>query len=350
MPVAKRERAAQCFARRAAYAPASGLLMSLLLLAPLACRPASPVSPPLLSDQVSRGPVSLTVSAMPTEPWVGDVVRIELRARVPKDHDAAFDALKFPDELRATVVAPADARPQLEGDLEWRQSLTIEPVASGELEIPPVVLRYGPRGAALDLELVTNPLKLKVRSALTTQDSMMQPRDISATLLPAAAPLPWWQRLAIAGGVLASAALLYGVYRVLRARAARPPPPLTPEAWALQALDGLRVREWFEQGRISPLYYRLSEVVREYIERKFALAAPEMTTEEFLAALARDRGALPYDASKLSEFMTACDIVKYAAYPARVEDAEQAVARARAFVQATASARRGSAEALGDAA
>ncbi len=63
-----------------------------------------------------------------------------------------------------------------------------------------------------------------------------------------------------------------------------------------------------------------------------------MTTEEFLAALARDQQALPYDARRLETFLAACDFVKYAGFRPGRADAESVLSTARAFVHATAAA------------
>ena len=46
----------------------------------------------------------------------------------------------------------------------------------------------------------------------------------------------------------------------------------------------------------------------------------------------------PYDASRLSDFLQACDLVKYAALRPRGEDADQALGTARVFIDATAAA------------
>jgi hypothetical protein len=45
---------------------------------------------------------------------------------------------------------------------------------------------------------------------------------------------------------------------------------------------------------------------------------------------------LPYDALRLRVFMEACDLVKYAAFAPRSEDATDALLTARAFIHATA--------------
>jgi hypothetical protein len=94
--------------------------------------------------------------------------------------------------------------------------------------------------------------------------------------------------------------------------------------------------DWVDRGRAREYYYRLTEIVRQYIERKFGIAAPEMTTEEFLNMLARDHGALPCQPDPLRYFLEACDYVKYAALQPRRDDAEGALATARSFVHATA--------------
>ncbi|RMF81630.1 MAG: hypothetical protein D6744_06940 [Planctomycetota bacterium] len=107
---------------------------------------------------------------------------------------------------------------------------------------------------------------------------------------------------------------------------------------AMRELAELSSGDHFERGAVREFYYRLSEIVRVYIERKFGLAAPEMTTEEFLVRLARDRSAVPYDADRLRAFLEECDRVKYAAYEPRREDGEQSISAARAFVDATAAA------------
>jgi hypothetical protein len=143
---------------------------------------------------------------------------------------------------------------------------------------------------------------------------------------------------AIVGGVVAGIAAIIAMILWLERRARRPAPPILPEVWALRALAELETANLVETGQAKVFYYRLSEIVRVYIERKFGLAAPEMTTEEFLNTLARNRGALPFDADRLREFLQACDLVKYAAFTPAGSDAEQALGTARAFIDATAAA------------
>jgi hypothetical protein len=308
------------------------------------CRPKEPPEPPSVSDTVERGPFSFSVEVTPRQVWVGDPVTIDLRVHTPNEHVVQFPSEQDLGDLLVRHVETTGPRPAADGGLDRRQVFTAESLASGVVEVPSLTVKYGRKPTepgsepSFAHELVAKPLEIEVRSALTTQDSVLNPRDITGTLLPPREPLSAWVWLAIIGAMLAGSGAIAALVVWLRRRARRPPPPVLPEVWALRALGELVVADLLERGQAREFYYRLSEIVRVYVERKFGLAAPEMTTEEFLVALARDRGAVPYDADRLRVFLEACDLVKYAALYPRQEDAEHALGSARAFVDATAAA------------
>ena len=68
------------------------------------------------------------------------------------------------------------------------------------------------------------------------------------------------------------------------------------------------------RGEIKLFYNRLGNILRNYVENRFGLRAPERTTEEFLHEL-RESDALD-DSHKriLKAFLEHCDLVKFAAY------------------------------------
>jgi hypothetical protein len=305
------------------------------------CRPSPPPAPESLTSTAERGPIRFSVEVSPTQVWIADPITVRLTAKTPDDTQVQFpDASAFGD-VAVRPLEPAESRPAAEGSQLWRQAFVVESFVSGTVDIPPLVLKYATKPAdgstpAFDNELVTDTLKVEVRSALTSQDSVTAPRDITGTRVPAREPWKWWQIAALAASALAAGGIAYWAYRAIRRRLLRPPPPVEPEVWALRELETLSRRDWIASGQVREYYYRLSEIVRRYIELKFHLAAPEMTTEEFLTALSRNQSALPYDALRLRVFMEACDLVKYAAFAPRSEDATDALLTARAFIHATA--------------
>ncbi len=101
---------------------------------------------------------------------------------------------------------------------------------------------------------------------------------------------------------------------------------------ALESLTRLRRAALLESGRQPEFYVRLSGIVREYVEGRFQVRAPEMTTEEFLQA-AQSKRELPAEyRSGLSEFLREADLVKFARHLPTVEQGEKAFEAAREFV------------------
>src|SRR5207245_506058 len=76
-------------------------------------------------------------------------------------------------------------------------------------------------------------------------------------------------------------------------RAAPSAPRRPPHEIAAAELERLRGRRLVEHGAFKEYYSALSDIVRRYLEDRFKLRAPEMTTEEFLLATARDGRLMP---------------------------------------------------------
>jgi hypothetical protein len=141
----------------------------------------------------------------------------------------------------------------------------------------------------------------------------------------------YWTLAALA--LLALAALIWRRWRkrAKPAAADNGPPPLPPDAEALQLLDALAA-----DGDLDPkqFYFRLSNIVRLYVERRFAIPAAEMTTEELLPRVDR----LPMEAElaqTLKAFCHAADPVKFAGAPAGTDRMAHDLAFARNFVHRT---------------
>ena len=72
-------------------------------------------------------------------------------------------------------------------------------------------------------------------------------------------------------------------------------------------------------GPRSNRSWKISGIIRHYLENRFALKAPEMTTEEFLFYV-RDYGSLISEhKALLKEFLVACDMVKFAKHTPTVD-------------------------------
>ncbi len=146
-----------------------------------------------------------------------------------------------------------------------------------------------------------------------------------------------WQWLLYLAAAMALLAGLLILARWLWKRRKRPQaeiyasPPIPPDMEAYAALDALAVEKGLNPKQF---YFRLSAVLRRYIERRFNFPAAEMTTEELLPQV--DRIAL--DASLALELKTFCrqtDPIKFAGAAARQGRLARDLAFSRNFVRQT---------------
>ncbi len=138
-------------------------------------------------------------------------------------------------------------------------------------------------------------------------------------------------------GILALLALIYLVWRLWQRRerathASPAPAPLAPDVLAYQALDALAADDSVDAKQF---YFRLSAILRRYIEGRYTLPAAEMTTEELLPRI--DGLTLPVDlVQPLKTFCRATDPIKFAGSIPAPESMARDLAFARDFVRRSA--------------
>ena len=109
---------------------------------------------------------------------------------------------------------------------------------------------------------------------------------------------------------------------------------LSPRERALRELASLLAADLPGRGRFKDYYVELTMVVRRYVERRYAIRAPKLTTEQFLAAARSDPAFPGPSVAPLGAFLEAADLVKFAGVSATRETAAEAAARARAYLDA----------------
>ena len=141
---------------------------------------------------------------------------------------------------------------------------------------------------------------------------------------------------------LAAAVLLLGggaVFQWLRRkrnREASPEPILPAHTIAFLELQRLLDEKLPERGLFKLFYGRISDVLRGYLENRFALPASTLTTQEFLETIGRSSVVLaPEPLNLLDAFLAYCDLVKFAEHQATSEEAYKTVDACRAFIEAT---------------
>jgi hypothetical protein len=145
-------------------------------------------------------------------------------------------------------------------------------------------------------------------------------------------PPPWWHAWPWAAGAGAGAgALALGAY-ALRRRMRRPEDPATTARRRLA-----RARTLLEARDVKGFAAAVSEALREYLEARFEIRAPRLTTEEFIAAAAeREHSPLAAHRPLLADFLQRADRAKFGGYVLDADEMHGMEASALRFVETTA--------------
>ena len=143
--------------------------------------------------------------------------------------------------------------------------------------------------------------------------------DIRDLKPPLVIPDVW---LWIWGALIALALIVaaYFAWRYWRKKASIPPViPIIPphERARLKLQEALALL-----SEPKPFCILVSDTVRWYLEERFHFRAPERTTEEFLYELQSTNLLLPDQKASLGEFLSLCDMVKFARYEPGVNELE----------------------------
>ncbi len=318
-----------------------------------------------ITKTASEGPVTLSLTVRPADLPFDKHAELSVEALAPKgvnvdlaDYEHGIEGGEHQFEYRLRRVERHTADPMPDGKLRWTQKYAIEFFLPGEYDLPAAELKYteplapsrtnapaldsenksadaGATNEKLPHELKTETIKIVARA---TEQAKLSPEELKkiATLPPVELREPWsrWWLLA---PVALFAAIGLMVWQIRRTRAMRVEPVIVIPAheWARSQIASLIAADLIARGLVQEFYYRISAIVRGYIERRYEVNAPEMTTEEFLAAAARDRRFDAAATRELQRFLTACDLVKYARHRPVAGEWDDLLKTASDFVERT---------------
>lgn len=309
-----------------------------------------------LEKTFERGPLTVHVKVEKEEITIADTVRVRFDAISDETYEvemptmAAFlageenwgilDYTSLPDRL-------------LQDDKILRSKLArLEPVVSGTYNIPAlpfIFYKKSEKDAPADpclppafgarpeetFELVTEAVPVEVISLIDEEQADLDISGIKDVAAPEETNRAGWYILIGAGTILITAAII--VFILIRRKQTPQETKILVSAHELayQRLRKLAEENLIEQDRVKEFYERISTILRWYIEHRFRLRAPERTTEEFLNEM-RQTDVLNLDQQRmLSEFLTHCDLVKFARYGPTEQEIQHTFDLTKNFIEAT---------------
>jgi len=324
-----------------AYVATALALTGLVLDAGMSRAASAEDSKPLEAASES-GPVRAIVRLAPPEPAIGDPLALELEVHAEPDVELlmpefgeALDRFSIVDFTRSEEADDA-------GGTISRQRYTLAPSRSGAQVIPPLLVEFIDRRPGREpapegedaYELLTVPLEFEVASALPEGASLELRAPLGklgAREMPGRARVLW--------ALIALVAVAGGGYLGLRAFAAWRSRSLRRSAYDLAKaeLDALLMAPRPGAHEMDAFFVALSGIVRRYLENRFGLRSPELTTEEFVQELANSPDLVRSHQRLLREFLGRADLVKFAHVVPDPADVELSLDHARSFLEATRS-------------
>ena len=204
---------------------------------------------------------------------VSDILRTQLPSEQERQELQQVFILTAWEQGRKNIPALAFALPN--GDSLRTSNLTVQ------VEFPP--LPTGDSTALADIKPI-------METSATWQDYL------------------FWALLPL--GLLLLGLLAWGLYRWFKSRVKTP--PLSPEAWALQALQELESKQLIDKGKVVDYHAAISYILRDYLNRRFPqVKALESPLQEFLPRLPQNYLALTTKL-RLQEVLETADLVKFA--------------------------------------
>lgn len=111
-------------------------------------------------------------------------------------------------------------------------------------------------------------------------------------------------------------------------------PYIPPYERAIRGLDGVKAQKLWQTGKVKEYHSDITDILRKYIDERFDVPAPEMTSGEILDQL---KGHSDADASRdnLKQILILADFVKFAKYSPLPDENELSLMNAYLFVNHT---------------
>ncbi|NRF40453.1 BatD family protein [Pedobacter foliorum] len=185
----------------------------------------------------------------------------------------------------------------------------------------------------------TDPVPLQVTSVVV--DTTKAIYDIKQPLAVRYSFFDWlrdhWQWVVVSLlGVVLIAGLLYYFWQKRKNRpVAAVVKPLVPaDVTAINKLVVLRDKKLWQQEEVKQYHIELTDILREYLEKRYQIKALEQTSDEIFAGL-RHMEITDQNRNKLHQILMLADLVKFAKGKPLNSENEQSIENAISFVTDT---------------
>lgn len=288
-----------------------------------------------LSTTTTPGLPEVKVEALVDKSQVTVGEKVTYTVRVDAQNNWQVEFPGYIDNLGGFVVRDfGRADPKKSGKNRYRREVwyTLDTYTTGSYVIPPLILLAKGPGEE-EVKLKTPQIFVEVKTVVKERET---PEDIRDIKLPLGLKADYRKFIYIALTALFCLFMLLGLHWwIKKHRKETLPPPRPAHLIALEELERIQAKKLIEKKMIKIYYYLVSMCLRHYLENRFNLKAPEQTTEEFLEAIVENNTLDSKYKGLLKDFLTHCDLVKFAKYTPQADEISNIYTAAKEFVEQT---------------
>jgi hypothetical protein len=258
-------------------------------------------------------PITVEAKLDSTSIVVGDQANLNILIIKPKNEHVQLPLFKDTLVAGVEIIAISKIDTIKKNDAEHLHfTITITSFEPGNYLLPALVF------AGADASYTTPLEPFVVRQFQLQADDEDVLSDIKPILY---IPFSWKTLFSWIAFILIIISLLAGIVYVFMTYVLKKKIPIIekkeiivpPHIFAIQQLDKIKEEKLWQQGKIKEFYSSITDVVRIYIENRFGIPAPEMTTEELMKIIA----TTPETANvkdTINDLLYVSDMVKFAKF------------------------------------
>lgn len=281
------------------------------------------------------GEISVKATLEPNEILIGQQSTYKLELIQPATEKVSWP--QFSDTLATNVQIleklKTDTAKISDGKISITTEYLVSSYDSGFYYVPEFLFETATE------KVTSNPVGLTVNTMQVNE----QTDDINAEKNIMSAPFSWIE-LARWSGIGLAAVLIIAIIVLLLMRFVFNKKvtilPETPEVVlpahvvALQKLEQIKTEKIWQQGQIKQFYTDITDVIREYLSGAYCINAMEMTTDEIVALVKKNKD-LDEIRLVLKDMLELSDLVKFAKFVPLENENEKAVLDAFMIVEKT---------------
>ena len=281
------------------------------------------------------GEITVRSSIEPSEILIGQQASFKIELTQDKDEKVSWP--QFADTIATNVSIIEKLATDTVSLPDNRISITSEYLVSsydsGFYYIPEFVFE------TTSQKVTSNPVGLTVNTVQVNE----QTDDIHAEKDIMSAPFSWielaqWSGIGLAIILIIAIIVLLLMRFVFKKKVTiipeEPEVILPAHVVALEKLEQIKTEKIWQQGQIKQFYTQLTDVIREYLSRAYSINAMEMTTDEIVALVKKNKD-LDEIRIVLKEMLELSDLVKFAKFIPLENENEKAVLDAFMIVEKT---------------